>query len=131
MHGIQYFVLWYFFSTSLNCLPTDEITESVVDNKSHYDNDDDPMMDVTNFNLITESRLLDEPHKRVKRVHVFRPLFVYRQEQIKRKRIIEKRKERSRKIKPNGNKQTNLPVEHQTTKQQEQPCTCCNKCRRY
>lgn len=128
---VQYFVVWSFVSSSFKCLRSDEITES-VDNKS-YDGTDEHAMDQTNqfytevssisTHQITESRLSTEPHKRVKRVHVFRPLFVYRQEQIKQKRIIEKRKQRSRKTKNNNNYS---PAERSTAK----PCTCCNKCRR-
>lgn len=131
---LQYFVVWSFVSSSFKCLRSNEITESVGDsNKSYHDNNGNAM-DLTNqyltdkistfsAHLITESHLLPtEPHKRVKRVLVFRPLFVYRQEQIKRKRIIEKRKQRSRKMK-NDNY---LSAERQPTK----PCTCCDKCRR-
>lgn len=64
-----------------------------------------------------------EPHKRVKRVHIFRPLFVYRQENIERQRIIENRKFR--------NRQTNNSngIERENKKQ---CCTCnCDCSRRY
>lgn len=129
---VQYLVVWYFISTPFKCLPSDEITES-LDNKSYHGNDDHTMEFVNQYyndfssppnNLITASRLSTEPHKRVKRVHVFRPLFVYRQEQIKRKRIIEKRREHSRKTKANPNAPTERPAPNQK-------CTCCDKCRRY
>lgn len=121
--------------SSINGLPAnsirvDGITET-NDNQSHRDDDDSHVMDppnqhsVSNFSpdLIADSRSSNEPHKRVKRVQVFRPLFVYRQEQIQRKRIIERRNQRSQK--PNIN--TNRPNDRQTTK----PCTCCEKCPRY
>lgn len=117
-------------SSSLNCLPADSLLNDGItktdDNKSQH-GDDGHAMDLPNQisifapHLITESRLSNEPHKRVKRVHVFRPLFVYRQEQIKRKRIIEKRKQRSQK--PNAD--PNRPV------QPSKPCTCCDKCQQY
>lgn len=132
---IQYFVVWSFVSLSFKCLCSDEVTESVDKNKSYHGNDSNSM-DLTNqyytevssfsTHLITESRLSTQPHKRVKRVHVFRPLFVYRQEQIKRKRIIEKRKQRSRNINNDNNNNYYSPAERQTSK----PCTCCNQCRR-
>ena len=120
-------MVWSIVATTFKCL-ADEINES-VENPSYRDYDDHAM-DFTNYSeisqfsthLITESRLSTEPHKRVKRVHVFRPLFVYRQEQIKRKRIFEKRKERSQQ-----NKQNHLPDKSQ----KPQPCMCCNQCHRY
>lgn len=125
---VQYFVVWSVVSTPLKCLPTDSL-----EHKSFH-GDDDRMLgfvhphfnEASSFpnNLITASRLSYEPHKRVKRVLVFRPLFVYRQEQIKRKRIIEKRKERSQKTKHSRNGPTERPTP-------KHPCTCCNECRRY
>lgn len=127
---IQYFIVWSFVSTSLECLPADSIINEEITKTDHnksYDVDYATMdhkyqhfTELTTFpaHLIAESRL---PHKRVKRVHVFRPLFVYRQEQIKRKRIVEKRKQRSRKTHDNS-----LSAERSTPK--PKPCTCCNKC---
>lgn len=97
----------------------------IDDEKSDYVDDDralDTDDSLFSTQLITELSLSTEPHERVKRVLVFRPLFVYRQEQIKRKRIIEKRKQRSQKA---NNK--NLPAESQTLK----PCNCCSRCPRY
>lgn len=64
-----------------------------------------------------------EPHKRVKRVHIFRPLFVYRQENIERQRIIENRKFRNRQINNNNG------IERENNKK---CCTCnCDCHRRY
>lgn len=64
----------------------------------------------------------DEIRGRIKRapVHVFRPLFVYRQQQIKRKRIIEQNKLRNR-------KKNNIPtsIKQHTSK----PCPCCDQCK--
>lgn len=63
-----------------------------------------------------ESRSALVPHKRVKRVHIFRPLFVYRQEKIERQRIIENRKFRNRKIN-GGIERKNAQSYHN--------CNCC------
>lgn len=126
---VQCFVVWSFISSSFECLPTESILNgeiSTADNKKSYHVDDEHTADTeySSFSteLITESRSSAEPHKRVKRVLVFRPLFVYRQEQIKRRRIIEKRKERSqKKIVADDNK---LP----TQRPKLEPCNCCQRC---
>lgn len=63
-----------------------------------------------------------EPHKRVKRVHIFRPLFVYRQEKIERQRIIDNRKFQNRQTNNNNE------IERENN---EQRCSCncdCHRC---
>lgn len=76
---------------------------------------------------IDESHSSNEAHKRVKRLHVFRPLFVYRQEQVKRRRIIEKRKLRDQ-------TPTNSSTNDRPTSTTKKPCTnylCCYDCRQF
>lgn len=45
------------------------------------------------INIPTESLV---SHKRVKRLHIFRPLFVYRHQQLKKRRLTEERRELNR-----------------------------------
>lgn len=68
----------------------------------------------------TISELYSSPqvYKRAKRVHVFRPLFVYRQEKLQRQRINDERKFRNRQI---NNLKTN-----EIQRNVEKPCCNCN-----
>lgn len=106
--------MWCVVCSSINCLLTDSlisgkflnqrnkttVTQSsnnnyAVDNIENSTNSILNILDPKNFG---ESRSALVPHKRVKRVQIFRPLFVYRQEKIERQRIIENRKFSNRKI---------------------------------
>lgn len=95
---------------------------NVIANKSSHFNTFDS-------NANGESRSSNDVHKRVKRLHIFRPLFVYRQEQVKRRRIIEKRKLREQK-----QNNTSSVDRHTST---AKSCTnyrdyrCCYECRPY
>lgn len=61
-------------------------------------------------NDLSTSRMI---HQRVKRIHVFRPLFVYRQEQIKRRRIYERRL-----------RNRNIKKHNQIDRSNEKKCKC-------
>lgn len=132
-------MLFVVFS-SINCLPTESLIDGkIIDTRqssrlaqtngdsrraADVSSNQSPPLNTSDPIAIGESRSPTEAHKRVKRVYVFRPLFVYRQEQVKRRRIIEKRKLRSRKLDKDST------IEHHTVK----PCknySCCDNCRHY
>lgn len=92
-----------------------------------------PLLDVdalfNSFNIPNNSNVINSsyvPHKRVKRIHIFRPLFVYRQEKVRRQRIENERKFHNRKSN-NGifkKKQNEYYYGDDHTK----PCCCCRNC---
>lgn len=96
--------MWFVVCSSINCLPTNPLIsgkfyEHHINNRSAEENANNShalniSTDITNSariqldeNVFNDSRPPLETHKRVKRLHVFRPLFVYRQEKIERQRI--------------------------------------------
>lgn len=112
--------VWCFVYTMVNCLPNDLLisgklfdekyqqsdistnhsaynkTNIIVSNAKSRQNATDKLTDALPTINTYDSLSSSKTHKRVKRLHIFRPLFVYRQEQIKRRRIIEERKLRNR-----------------------------------
>lgn len=118
--------------SSINCLLTDSLisgkflderNKTTVTKSSNNRHAVDIIANSTNSILNTldpknvgESRSALLPHKRVKRVQIFRPLFVYRQEKVERQRIIENRKFRNRKIN-GGIERKNAQPYHN--------CNCC------
>lgn len=131
--------MWFVVCSSINCLLTDSlINGKFIDTHSNETilNESEPNQNTSalemgaNVNstqntleqmlMAAESRPPpdDHRHKRVKRLHVFRPLFVYRQEQVQRRLIIENRKFRNRNSQRRRDRQFSTP------------CPCHN-CRRY
>lgn len=129
--------MWFVICSSINCLLNR--TESLIGEKlpitGSFNNNHAMNISVNNMNstkktlhpeTIDESRSSLIPHKRVKRLHIFRPLFVYRQEKIKRQRIIGNREFRNRKVNIGINQNSGL------AKNSCSNCdTCCNSRRRY
>lgn len=97
--------MWFIICSSIDCLPTDLLISGKTSDQSNQTS----IIESSNGNIDNEKLTLNsidpktiddsqKVHKRVKRVHVFRPLFVYRQEKIERQRIIEQRKLQNRRV---------------------------------
>lgn len=78
--------------------------------------DDQQRLSLSTNDLLT-SRMI---HKRVKRVHIFRPLFVYRQEKIKRRLIHERRL----RIQERRLRSRNMKKHNQIDRSNEKKCKC-------
>lgn len=121
--------MWFLICSSVNCLLADSLINGKFSESHQYVNNShalDISTNTTNSNRLLLNKVeSDQPleaHKRVKRLHVFRPLFVYRQEKIERQRIIENRKFRNR----NANN-----VNNEIHRKSTGPCNCkCNCCGR-
>lgn len=111
--------MWLFICASINCLPRNLLIDGKftvtqhenehttrVDKKQESNIHTDVTVGSLDPEVYNESQSSSQAHKRVKRLHVFRPLFVYRQEKIERQRIIEQRKLRNRQFN-NQKKDTN------------------------
>lgn len=85
-------------------------------------------VDSLNPEVYSESRSPTRVHKRVKRLHVFRPLFVYRQEKIERQRILDERKFRTQKI---NNRKINNEIQRRKESNPCCDCDSCDKCRQF
>lgn len=125
--------MWLVVCSSVNCLLSvdDPLINGKFENESSKttvtqssnDNSTNSTVDTLDPKNVGYSHSALEPHKRVKRVHIFRPLFVYRQENIERQRIIENRKFQ--------NRQTNT-IKGIEREKNKQCCTCnCDCHRRY
>lgn len=82
---------------------TDELTPLSASDAVHTSLNSHKTSAVTTTTSATSSAA-KLPHKRVKRLHAFRPLFVYRQEQVERQRIYERQYQRRKAASKTDNK---------------------------
>lgn len=120
--------MWFVVCSSIDCLPTDLLIDGKFSNQHNQTSiiersPSDFSADTANSTpkIVDPKEVHDSQlkvHKRVKRVHIFRPLFVYRQERIERQRILENRKLQNRR------------VNHVIERKNEccKHCKCCNAC---
>lgn len=105
--------------------------DTINDDRTSTQNQSTPTTDKSSqstLNVFQTSRNSNEtsaelPRKRVKRIHLFRPLFVYRQEQVERQRIFEQQAQRRKAASKTNN--TIL-----TSTENCKPCCCCHDHRR-